>query len=184
MIPPPPMLLLLALLLAPRPATPSTHRSGASGTGGGSSADSGSADSSPAGVVSTLGLGTHVLIDYSGLDRRRTNATFTLHHPVKDPNNPIIREDQPWEDRLHMFGSVVQVPPPSQLPAGPPLWRIYYLIDGPGGLHNCVVRKSTALGLLAERERVYISSRSASHLMPHASRLTPPASALLHRATG
>jgi hypothetical protein len=181
MIPPPPMLLLLILLLAPRPATPSTHRSGASGTGGGSSADSSSADSSPAGVVSTLGHGTHVLIDYSGLDRRRTNATFTLHHPVKDPNNPIIREDQPWEDRLHMFGSVVQVPPPSQSPAGPPLWRIYYLIDGPGGLHNCVVRVPTPPDLRAERERVHIA---ALCLKPHASRLTPPASALLHRATG
>eukprot|EP01046_Picozoa_sp_COSAG06_P061619 COSAG06_NODE_13586_length_1242_cov_1.235346_2_plen_158_part_00 len=156
------------------------HRSGASGNDGNSSASS-AESSSPAGVVSTLGLGTHVLIDYSGLDRRRTNATFTLHHPVKDPNNPIIREDQPWEDRLHMFGSVVQVPPPSQSPAGPPLWRIYYLIDGPGGLHNCVVRVPTPPDLRAERERVHIA---ALCLKPHASRLTPPASALLHRATG
>lgn len=79
---------------------------------------------------SAVTIGTHVLVDQTGLDLRRTNSTFTLHRPVKDPNNPILREDKPWEDRLHMFGSVVQ--------ASDDVWRIYYLVDGKCGLHNCV----------------------------------------------
>ena len=77
-----------------------------------------------------VAIGTHVLTDKAGLDRQRTNATFVLHRPVKDPKNPILREDKPWEDRMHMFGSVVQVSADE--------WRIYYLVDGRFGLHNCV----------------------------------------------
>ena len=75
-------------------------------------------------------LGTHILLDTTGLDRQRTNAFFSLHRPVKDPSNPILKEDHPWEDRLHMFGSVVQV--------SAELWRIYYTVDGQFGIRNCI----------------------------------------------
>lgn len=75
-------------------------------------------------------LGTHTLLSAAGLDQHRTNATFSLHRPIKHPNNPILIEDQPWEDRLHMFGSVVQVTPR--------LWRIYYTVDGQSGIRNCI----------------------------------------------
>ena len=75
-------------------------------------------------------LGTHILLDTTGLDRQRTNAFFSLHRPVKDPSNPILKEDHLWEDRLHMFGSVVQV--------SAELWRIYYTVDGQFGIRNCI----------------------------------------------
>ena len=80
--------------------------------------------------VAVAQLGTHTLLDAAGIDQERTNATFSLHRPVKDPNNPILREDQPWEDRLHMFGSLVQV--------SAKLWRIYYTVAGQYGIHNCI----------------------------------------------
>lgn len=76
------------------------------------------------------GLGTHVLVDWSGIDTNGTTATPVVHRPVKDPNNPIIREDRPWEDRIHMFGSVATLPNGSV--------RLYYLIDGQGGRYNAV----------------------------------------------
>ena len=81
----------------------------------------------------------------------RTTASFQRHSPRKDArNNPIIRETEPWEDRLHMFGSVVQLSPTSL--------RLYYLIDGEHGLYNCVAestdsgatwRKDLNLGMVA-----------------------------------
>jgi len=55
-------------------------------------------------------VGTHVLVDWAGIDRAKTNATPSVHRPVKDPNNPVVKEDRPWENRIHMFGSIVTLP--------------------------------------------------------------------------
>ena len=51
----------------------------------------------------------HVVLDFAGLDAKATNATRLLHRPRKDARNPVLVETEPWEDRLHMFGSVVQL---------------------------------------------------------------------------
>jgi hypothetical protein len=83
--------------------------------------------------VQAAQIGTHVLIDSAGLDTQRTTATLALHRPVKDPNNPILREDKLWEDRLHMFGSLVHADDDDEK-----LLRIYYLVDGQFGIKNCV----------------------------------------------
>jgi hypothetical protein len=78
-------------------------------------------------------IGTHVLVDAAGLDQQRTTAVWKVHRPTKDPANPIIQEDRPWEHRLHMFGSVVHTSNESD-----ELLRIYYLVDGVSGIRNCV----------------------------------------------
>jgi hypothetical protein len=90
--------------------------------------DGGTAETElPAIVVSP---GTHVLIDDYMLDLNLSNASERRHRPQKDETNPILRETQDWENRMHMFGSVVQVSS-SEL-------RIYYVIDGVYGLYTCM----------------------------------------------
>ena len=71
------------------------------------------------------GAGTHIFLDAAGVDRARTTARLEVHRPTKDPRNPLIRETEKWEDRFHMFSSVVQLSPREL--------RLYYLIEGRGG---------------------------------------------------
>ena len=52
--------------------------------------------------IAVAKIGTHVLVDGAGLDNEATTATPRVHRPRKDAANPILREEHPWEDRMHM----------------------------------------------------------------------------------
>jgi hypothetical protein len=113
-------------------------------------------------------IGTHVLVDAANLDQHRTTATWRVHRPIKDPNNPILREDKPWEDRLHMFGSVVHASDGDDK-----ILRIYYLVDGQFGIYNCVVESrdgglsfvKPSLGLVPWGKAANVSVTTANNIV-------------------